>query len=47
MVTGEYRPGAVRHVTAGSARLRRDLDRRPVVPFAAGTAEPTAGADTP
>ncbi|KOU13788.1 NAD-dependent dehydratase [Streptomyces sp. WM6372] len=45
VVTGEYRLGDVRHITADSARLRRDLDWRPVVPFAAGMAELAAGAD--
>ncbi|MEU8840474.1 NAD-dependent epimerase/dehydratase family protein [Streptomyces roseus] len=45
VVTGEYRLGDVRHITADSARLRRELDWRPVVPFAAGMAELAAGAD--
>ncbi|MEV6578797.1 NAD-dependent epimerase/dehydratase family protein [Streptomyces sp. NPDC051582] len=45
VVTGEYRLGDVRHITADSARLRRVLDWRPVVPFAAGMAELAAGAD--
>ncbi|MFE2548068.1 NAD-dependent epimerase/dehydratase family protein [Streptomyces sp. NPDC059355] len=44
VVTGEYRLGDVRHITADSARLRRDLDWRPVVTFAAGMAELAAGA---
>ncbi|MFE6845367.1 NAD-dependent epimerase/dehydratase family protein [Streptomyces sp. NPDC057686] len=47
VVTGEYRLGDVRHITADSARLRRELGWRPVVPFAAGMAELAAGADTP
>ncbi|MFE5538312.1 NAD-dependent epimerase/dehydratase family protein [Streptomyces sp. NPDC056519] len=47
VVTGEYRLGDVRHITADSARLRRDLDWRPVVPFAAGMAELAAADDTP
>ncbi|MFI6003351.1 NAD-dependent epimerase/dehydratase family protein [Streptomyces sp. NPDC051366] len=46
VVTGEYRLGDVRHITADSARLRRELGWRPVVPFAAGMAELAAGADT-
>ncbi|MFE9841605.1 NAD-dependent epimerase/dehydratase family protein [Streptomyces goshikiensis] len=46
VVTGEYRLGDVRHITADSARLRRELDWRPVVPFAAGMAELAAGAAT-
>ncbi|MGW2209613.1 NAD-dependent epimerase/dehydratase family protein [Streptomyces sp. NPDC001781] len=39
VVTGEYRLGDVRHVTADSARLRAELDWRPGVPFAEGMAE--------
>ncbi|GAA5020854.1 NAD-dependent epimerase/dehydratase family protein [Kitasatospora paranensis] len=38
-VTGEYRLGDVRHVTADSARLRAELAWRPAVPFEAGMAE--------
>jgi dTDP-L-rhamnose 4-epimerase len=38
-VTGEYRLGDVRHVTADSARLRAELAWRPEVPFEAGMAE--------
>ncbi|MFJ3923331.1 NAD-dependent epimerase/dehydratase family protein [Streptomyces sp. NPDC090022] len=45
VVTGEYRLGDVRHITADSARLRRELGWRPVVPFAAGMAELAAGTD--
>ena len=37
-VTGEYRLGDVRHVTADSRRLREELGWRPQVPFAAGMA---------
>ncbi|MCX4545647.1 NAD-dependent epimerase/dehydratase family protein [Streptomyces sp. NBC_01565] len=47
VVTGEYRLGDVRHITADSARLRRELGWRPVVPFAAGMAELAAGGDAP
>ncbi|GLW72133.1 NAD-dependent dehydratase [Kitasatospora phosalacinea] len=39
VVTGEYRLGDVRHVTADSSRLRAELGWRPRVEFAAGTAE--------
>jgi len=39
IVTGEYRLGDVRHITASSERLRRELDWRPSVPFAEGVAE--------
>ncbi|MER6444192.1 NAD-dependent dehydratase [Streptomyces venezuelae] len=39
VVTGEYRLGDVRHITADSARLRHELGWRPAVPFAAGMAE--------
>lgn len=38
VVTGEYRLGDVRHVTASSARLRSELGWRPRVPFGAGVA---------
>ncbi|MFE7758453.1 NAD-dependent epimerase/dehydratase family protein [Streptomyces sp. NPDC057418] len=44
VVTGEYRLGDVRHITADSARLRRELGWRPTVPFADGMAELTGGA---
>ncbi|MEO3752985.1 NAD-dependent epimerase/dehydratase family protein [Streptomyces sp. B6B3] len=37
-VTGEYRLGDVRHITASSARLRAELGWRPRVPFAEGVA---------
>jgi dTDP-L-rhamnose 4-epimerase len=39
VVTGEYRLGDVRHVTASSERIRRELRWRPVVGFAEGVAE--------
>lgn len=39
VTTGEYRLGDVRHVTADSARLRRDLGWRPQVGFDAGMRE--------
>jgi len=44
MVTGEYRLGDVRHITADSARLRAELGWKPQVSFAEGMAE-FAGAD--
>jgi dTDP-L-rhamnose 4-epimerase len=39
VVTGQYRLGDVRHVTASSERIRRELGWRPAVPFADGVAE--------
>ncbi|MFJ4864619.1 MULTISPECIES: NAD-dependent epimerase/dehydratase family protein [unclassified Streptomyces] len=45
VITGEYRLGDVRHITADSARLRHDLAWRPAVPFATGMAELAASAD--
>jgi dTDP-L-rhamnose 4-epimerase len=39
VVTGEFRLGDVRHVTADSARLRDELGWRPRVDFAEGVAE--------
>ena len=39
VVTGEYRLGDVRHVTASSQRIRRELRWRPIVGFAEGVAE--------
>jgi dTDP-L-rhamnose 4-epimerase len=39
VITGEYRLGDVRHVTASSERIRRELGWRAGVPFAAGVAE--------
>jgi dTDP-L-rhamnose 4-epimerase len=39
VVTGRYRLGDVRHITADSARLRQELGWAPTVDFAAGMAE--------
>lgn len=39
VVTGEYRLGDVRHITASSARLREELGWRPSVTFDAGMRE--------
>ncbi|WP_137991427.1 NAD-dependent epimerase/dehydratase family protein [Streptomyces vilmorinianum] len=39
LVTGEYRLGDVRHITADSGRLRAELGWRPEVGFAEGMAE--------
>ncbi|MGE7384386.1 NAD-dependent epimerase/dehydratase family protein [Streptomyces sp. NPDC004126] len=39
VVTGEFRLGDVRHITADSSRLRRELGWRPEVGFARGMAE--------
>jgi dTDP-L-rhamnose 4-epimerase len=39
VVTGEYRLGDVRHITADSSRLRHEFDWRPQVEFADGMAE--------
>lgn len=39
VVTGEYRLGDVRHITASSARLRNELGWLPQVPFLDGMAE--------
>ena len=39
MVTGQYRLGDVRHITADSSRLRAELHWRPQVEFADGMAE--------
>ncbi|MFF4319462.1 NAD-dependent epimerase/dehydratase family protein [Streptomyces sp. NPDC001568] len=47
VVTGEYRLGDVRHITADSARLREELGWSTSVPFAAGMAELAAGAGAP
>ncbi|PYC78885.1 NAD-dependent dehydratase [Streptomyces tateyamensis] len=44
VVTGEYRLGDVRHVTADSARLRTELGWRPAVEFTAGMAQFAAAA---
>ncbi|GHG11932.1 NAD-dependent dehydratase [Streptomyces zaomyceticus] len=47
VVTGEYRLGDVRHITADSARLRRELGWRPAVAFAEGMAELSGGTARP
>jgi dTDP-L-rhamnose 4-epimerase len=39
VVTGEYRLGDVRHITASSERIRQELGWRASVPFAEGVAE--------
>jgi dTDP-L-rhamnose 4-epimerase len=39
VITGGYRLGDVRHITADSSRLRRELAWAPRVPFADGMAE--------
>lgn len=39
VVTGEYRLGDVRHITADSGRLRRELGWRPETEFSTGMAE--------
>lgn len=39
VVTGEFRLGDVRHITADSARLRRELGWRPALGFAEGMAD--------
>lgn len=39
VVTGRYRLGDVRHITADSSRIRRELGWRPEVPFGAGMVE--------
>ena len=43
VVTGHYRLGDVRHITADSSRLRKELDWKPSVEFAAGMAELARG----
>lgn len=43
-LTGHYRLGDVRHITADSSRLRAELDWRPQVEFAAGMQELAANA---
>ncbi len=43
-LTGHYRLGDVRHITADSSRLRTELDWRPRVEFAAGMQELAANA---
>ncbi|MGW7317195.1 NAD-dependent epimerase/dehydratase family protein [Streptomyces sp. NPDC054865] len=47
VVTGEYRLGDVRHITADSARLRGELGWSASVPFAAGMAELAAATGAP
>ncbi|GGJ16325.1 NAD-dependent epimerase/dehydratase family protein [Streptomyces brasiliensis] len=44
VVTGEYRLGDVRHITADSTRLRTELDWKPEVGFEAGMREFAASA---
>jgi dTDP-L-rhamnose 4-epimerase len=39
VITGEYRLGDVRHITASSQRIQRELGWRATVPFSAGVAE--------
>jgi dTDP-L-rhamnose 4-epimerase len=39
VITGQYRLGDVRHITASSERIGRDLGWRASVPFAQGIAE--------
>jgi dTDP-L-rhamnose 4-epimerase len=39
VVTGDYRRGDVRHITASSDRIARELGWRAAVAFAAGMAE--------
>jgi dTDP-L-rhamnose 4-epimerase len=39
VITGEYRLGDVRHITASSERIRRELGWHAAVPFADGVAE--------
>ena len=39
MVTGQYRLGDVRHITADSSRLRSEFDWQPQVEFTDGMAE--------
>lgn len=39
VVTGQFRLGDVRHITANSSRLRKELDWEPKVKFASGMAE--------
>ena len=43
VVTGEFRLGDVRHVTADTARIRAELGWKPTVDFEAGIAELTEG----
>ena len=46
VVTGQYRLGDVRHITADSSRLRDELQWQPRVDFAAGMAELAAASVT-
>jgi dTDP-L-rhamnose 4-epimerase len=39
VVTGQYRLGDVRHITADSSRLKEELDWRPNVNFEEGMGE--------
>ena len=39
VVTGQYRLGDVRHVTASSERIRRELGWQAAVPFADGVTD--------
>jgi dTDP-L-rhamnose 4-epimerase len=39
VITGQYRLGDVRHITAASGRIQRELGWRATVPFAEGVAE--------
>jgi dTDP-L-rhamnose 4-epimerase len=43
-LTGHYRLGDVRHITADSSRLRTELDWRPQIEFTAGMQELAANA---
>ena len=45
-ITGSYRLGDVRHITADSSRLRRELGWLPRIPFTEGMAE-LAGSSPP
>jgi dTDP-L-rhamnose 4-epimerase len=47
IVTGQYRLGDVRHITADSSRLRSELGWRPEIDFDTGMAEFAAAADGP
>jgi dTDP-L-rhamnose 4-epimerase len=38
-ITGEYRLGDVRHITASSERIQRELGWRATIPFTQGVAE--------
>jgi dTDP-L-rhamnose 4-epimerase len=47
IVTGHYRLGDVRHITADSSRLRNELGWRPEIDFDTGMAEFAAASDRP